>query len=380
MATLQPQQRYCPPPAAFKYFLVLFIGSLILMGVILQPFLPILVLSFLLTSIFRPLFFRLSKKIKPWFASTLICLIIIIVVFVPITFFVGALSGEAYDLYLFGKGANLGAKLQTFLKSNALFQSIIGHLAQLGVDIGPEEIGANIAGFAKTAGLFMYNQASAWAANVMSFFFYFFMMIIVIYFLLIDHERLMEFIFTLSPMPDQQERLLFERFEKIGRAILIGNGVSGLVQGTLGGGLFVILGLNSPLLWGAIMAILAFLPIFGAGLVMIPTIVWLFLTGVIGKAVIALVFYILVTVLLEYLMKPKLVGNQVQMHTLLVFLAVLGGLSVFGVLGIVYGPIIATAFLSLADIYREQYRQFVACNMDGKVLKENGKDGRGERI
>jgi predicted PurR-regulated permease PerM len=112
-------------------------------------------------------------------------------------------------------------------------------------------------------------------------------------------------------------------------------------------------------LWGGIMAILAFLPIVGIAFVLVPASFILFLKGKIGLAIFMLIFYAALSFSVEYLLKPWMVGERVKMHTLLVFLSIIGGLSVYGVLGIIYGPLIVTAFLSLADIYRTNYQDYV---------------------
>ncbi|PIE72104.1 MAG: hypothetical protein CSA20_09495 [Deltaproteobacteria bacterium] len=127
----------------------------------------------------------------------------------------------------------------------------------------------------------------------------------------------------------------------------------------LGGAIFSILGISSPLLWGCIMAILAFLPIFGIGLVMIPAALILAINGKMGAGIFLFGFYLILSLSVEYLVKPKLVGSQVKMHTLLVFLSIIGGLSVYGVLGIFYGPLIITAFLTLSDIYLKKYDRYI---------------------
>jgi predicted PurR-regulated permease PerM len=124
----------------------------------------------------------------------------------------------------------------------------------------------------------------------------------------------------------------------------------------LGGVYFAILGLPSPILWGSVMAVLAFLPIFGIGLILVPASVILLVEGYFGQAVITFVFYIVLSFTVEYLLKPKFVGDHVKMHTLLVFLAILGGMAMFGVLGIIYGPLIATGFLTLSELYLNVYR------------------------
>jgi len=120
-----------------------------------------------------------------------------------------------------------------------------------------------------------------------------------------------------------------------------------------------VLGLKSPVLWGSVMVVLAFLPIFGIGLVLIPTAAVLLLYGHTGQAVITVIFYLVLSLSVEYLLKPKFVGSHLKMHTLLVFLAIIGGMSVFGIWGIIYGPLIVTAFLALSDMYLNEYRPYL---------------------
>jgi predicted PurR-regulated permease PerM len=337
------------------YFLLIFFISILFLGRILWPFWSILVLSFLLTSLFRPVYGILARKMAVNLASILTCLLIILIVFIPVFFFVGALSNEALGLYHWGRDTQVGLKLQFFIQNSPLVSQLQLYLDEFGFRFEPGQITGALSYLAKMAGLFFYNQASSWAANILQFLFLFFMMILTIFFLLIDQERLINFIIDLSPLPDDEDRLLLEKFEEIASAILKGNGICGLIQGVLGGVVFSVLGLNSPILWGGIMAILAFLPIFGIGLVMVPAAIILMLNDSVGSGMFLFCFYLVLSFSMEYLVKPKMVGDQVQMHTLLVFLSIIGGLSVYGVLGIIYGPLIVTTFLTLTDIYLVKY-------------------------
>jgi predicted PurR-regulated permease PerM len=337
------------------YFMLIFLISIIFLGYILWPFWSILVLSFLLTNIFRPIYRILGRKLPETVASILTCLLIILIVFIPLLFFVGALSSEALGLYHWGRNTQVGMKFQLFMQDSPLILQLQDYTKGFGFSFEPTQITAMFSYLAKMAGLFIYNQASSWAANILQFIILFFMMILIIFFLLIDQDRLIKFITAVSPLPDDEDRLLLEKFEEIANAILKGNGICGLIQGILGGVIFAILGLNSPILWGGMMAILAFLPIFGIGLVMIPAALVLMLNDRMGAGVFLFFFYLTLSFSIEYLVKPKMVGDEVQMHTLLVFLSILGGLSVYGVLGIIYGPLIVTAFLTLTEIYLAKY-------------------------
>lgn len=342
-----------------RYFIVVFLISAIFLGRILWPFWSILVLSFVLTSLFRPVYVLLNRRLPDYAASLTTCLLIVALVFVPLIFFTGSLAGEALSLYNWGRDSQVGLKLQTFLQESPLIVRLQQQLLEFGVEFQATMVTDTLTYLAKEAGLFLYKQASGWAANVMQFLGLFFMMILVSYFLLIDLPKLREYLIRLSPLPDDEDRLLLSKFEEIANAILKGNGICGLLQGILGGGLYSVMGLNSPILWGCIMAVLAFLPVFGIGLVMIPTALILAINGRVGEGVFVFCYYFALSMSVEYFLKPKLVGKQVKMHTLLVLLAILGGLAVYGILGIIYGPIIVTAFLTLSEIYLDKYEQLL---------------------
>lgn len=358
-ANAKPQKPFSP--LVFRYFLLLFLVSFLLLGRLLWPFFSILILSFLLAGLFQPVFLLLHERLRfsGQFSSLVTCCLIVIVVFVPLMLFVLALSRELLGLYPLIKGKNLALMMQQLLEENVTIIRLKELFAGFGVELHPERLTESFSELGKAAGLFLYNQASFWAANIMNFVFSFFMMIVVIFFLLIDQERFITYILDLSPLPDQQERQLFQRFEEIAKAVLVGNGLCGLLQGFLGGAVFFFFNIGSPILWGGIMAILAFLPIVGIGLVLVPAALVLFLKGNVGLAVFMLFFYAALSFSVEYLLKPWMVGERVKMHTLLVFLSILGGLSVYGVLGIIYGPLIVTMFLSLAEIYRNNYNEYV---------------------
>ncbi len=352
-----------PSLTLIRYFLAIFLISAILLGRLLWPFWSILVLSFLLTNLFRPVYAFLNRRISDPMASVLTCFLIVALVFIPLVFLVGSLAGEAMGLYNWGRDTQIGLKLQTFLQESPFTAHLQLRLQEFGLHFKPTMVTDALTYLAKEAGLFLYRQASSWAANIMQFIALFFMMILIIFFLLMDLPRLKEYLIRLSPLPDEEDLLLIRKFEEIAGAILKGNGICGLLQGILGGAVFTIMGLNSPILWGCIMAILAFLPIFGIGLVMIPTAIIIVAGGHIAKGIILFIYYLVLSLSVEYFLKPKLVGDQVKMHTLLVLLAILGGLAVYGILGIIYGPLIVTAFLTLSDIYLKNYEGHIS-NLD----------------
>ncbi len=222
---------------------------------------------------------------SPWLASLLTCILIILIVFIPLTFCIGALSTETLNLYQLVKDTNLLIKVQEFFQNNTLMRQAQEVLAGFGINIDPTDLTGTLSKIAGIIGLFIYNQASVWAGNIMSFGLQFCILILVVYFLLIEIDRLLLFLVKLSPLPDDQDELLLKKFMEIAGAILVVNCISGLFQGLLGGVFFSILGLKSPVLWGSVMAVFAFLPIFGIGFVLIPTMIILFVSGSVSQAV-----------------------------------------------------------------------------------------------
>lgn len=353
-------QESAPRNLILWFFLAVFLVSAFLLGWLIWPFLSAIVLGAVVAGIFKPVYNHLSRKISPNYASFITCTMVFFILFLPTVFFVGILSKEAYGLYLMGKGAAINNQLHSLFEHSRFLEGVNQFLVVFDVQITGDQLNEALSDSGKIVGLFLYQQASAIAQNALKFFVYFFFMLLIIYYLLIDGGRLVDFILELSPLPDDQDEKLIDKFKDMAGAVLIGNGLCGLIQGVMGGLVFLFFNLKSPFMWGVIMALLAFLPIIGIGVVFIPAAIFLFLKGRTGAAVFFVIFYVALSGGVEYLLKPRLVGKRVKMHTLLVFFSIIGGLKLFGILGIIYGPLIVTAFLTLAEIYYSSYREQVS--------------------
>jgi predicted PurR-regulated permease PerM len=157
------------------------------------------------------------------------------------------------------------------------------------------------------------------------------------------------------PLGHEREHRLFEKFADVSRATVKGTLVVGVVQGTLGGLFFWILGLNAAVFWGVIMTLLSLLPAVGSALIWGPAAIILLATGQIVKGIILLAAGSLIIGLVDNLLRPMLVGRDTQIPDYLILLATLGGLTVFGLSGFVIGPIIAALFLAVWDMFAQEY-------------------------
>ncbi len=341
------------------FFLTLLIISFFLFGKLIWPFISSLVLASVITGIFNPLYYLIQNKFKPSIASFLTCIIIFFILFVPILFISSLLIKEAYEVYLWGIKNNPLELFKNLIINNNILPNINYVLSKIGFEITTEDLIKPISEFGQQVGIVLFEQARYMASNTVNIIFKFFIMLIVIFYLFIDSKRLVWFIIDLSPLPNNQDNLLIQKFRDMAGAVLIGNGIGGLIQGTIGGILFAIFDFRAPILWGTIMCFLAFLPIVGIGIVLIPSAIYLLLNGQIGSGIFFFVFYIILSGGIEYFFKPRFVGQRIQMHTMIVFLSIMGGMNLFGILGIIYGPLIATFFLTLTDIYHSNYQKTV---------------------
>ena len=169
-----------------------------------------------------------------------------------------------------------------------------------------------------------------------------------------DGKKLTGSVRGLVPLADREAGEVFHRVRDTIYAVVYGTLVVALVQGALGGLMFWVLGLPGPLLWGAIMAVLAVLPVFGAAIVWVPAAVYLALEGDLTKALILTAWGSIVVAMIDNLLYPILVKDRLRLHTVPVFVSIVGGLVVFGAAGVVLGPVVLAITVALIEIWRRR--------------------------
>ena len=168
-----------------------------------------------------------------------------------------------------------------------------------------------------------------------------------------DGERIRQAAYEVVPLERVQWQDIVSRTRDVIGATVYGVLAIAAIQGTLGTFIFWILGLPSPLLWGVVMFFLSMIPMAGAFLVWVPAAIYLALTGAITQSIILVVWGVLVIGGIDNVLSPRLVGRRACLHELLIFFAVLGGLQVFGVLGLILGPVVVALTLALIEIVRQ---------------------------
>ena len=341
------------------FFLILFLISLFLLGKLFWPFVSVIVMGAVVSGVFYPVFRLAKQHMHPRYAAFLTCTAIFVILFVPIVLFVGVLVREVHSFYVSALSVEVAEQVKQFFVSKNILERLNVVLSNFDLHLTFGEIMEPIKEVGASAGITIINQANAIASHLLKFVIHFFLMLMITYYLLLDGNRLIWFIIDLSPLPDDQDIQLLNKFKEMAGAVLVVNGISGLIQGVVGGFVFAFFGFRAPVVWGVMMAFFAFLPIVGIGIVFVPAALWLMFEGATGQGLGLLAIYVVLSGGIEYLFKPAVVGKRIKMHTLLVFLGIIGGLQLFGILGIIYGPLVITFFLTLSDIYNKSYKSLV---------------------
>jgi predicted PurR-regulated permease PerM len=343
-----------------KVFLVVLIGVLILLLRLFWAYISAIILALLIASAFYPLYSRVKKLLKgeERGASMLMTIFIFLVLVIPVGGFVGTLSNEAFDFYRRSRDAVTLLKIQKVLEGDSIWAQRVRRVGELtGIEVNPETLEELATALGKNVGLFLSKQLRSMASNLLNFLIHFFLMMLVVYYIFRDGERLKDYISELLPFPIEQQELVVRKFREMARAVIVGNGLNGIIQGIIGGFGFFLFGLGSPFLWGTLIGFMAFLPFIGASIVYVPAFIILILQGQTGTAIGFLVYNAAYSIIMEYLFKPRMIGKGMRMNALLVFIGILGGIKLFGILGIIYGPLIMTIFITLAELYRLEYKE-----------------------
>jgi predicted PurR-regulated permease PerM len=175
------------------------------------------------------------------------------------------------------------------------------------------------------------------------------------YYVLVDWPRIATHLERLLPLNPRHTRALIDEFRDVGRRAFVGAVASAGAQGVLSGVGFAVFGVPQPVTWAALLAVLSFIPVIGVLLVWVPAAVWLLAEGHVGRAL-GLTAWSLLVVMAgnDYVLRPRLVGRRGDAHPLLMLVSLLGGISVFGIAGIIVGPVVMSLFVAAARIYERE--------------------------
>jgi predicted PurR-regulated permease PerM len=302
-----------------------------------------------------PLHARLISRLRgrASLAAIVSVVIVVIVVILPLIGIGAAVTREGAALYARLDAGDLGlASLYERAEQN--MPRVAATLERFGVD--PARLESQFQSAAVTASRYVASRALSIGQDTLRVTVFFFLMLYLLFFFLRDGPRLLEGLVRALPFGDERERHLFDRFAEVSRAAIKGTVVVGIVQGTIGGIAFAILGIGAPVLWGVVMALLSILPAIGTALVWLPAAIMLIAGGQVWYGIALILVGVLVIGSVDNVLRPVLVGRDTRMPDYLILLSTLGGLAGFGLAGIIIGPIIAAFFLSIWQMAEREFK------------------------
>lgn len=337
----------------FLLLLVLLV-TLAFLGLIqnfLQPLLWAAILAILFAPVYQYGLNLLGRRASLTAALTL--LLILLMVILPLALVGLAVTREAANVYqrLTTGQISIGGPLQFVQKTLPMVTS---YAERLGVDI--QRLQQELSSGGVAISQWLASQAITIGQDTLRFTLMFFIMLYILFFFLRDGRWLAHALMRAIPLGDEREYRLFRRFAEVSRATIKGTLAVALTQGAIGGLAFWLLGIDAAVFWGTLMALLSLVPALGAAIIWGPAALLFFLSGAIVKGIILLAVGSLGIGLVDNVLRPILVGRDTRMPDYLVLIATLGGLTVFGVSGLVIGPIIAALFLSVWEMFEQEHR------------------------
>lgn len=185
-------------------------------------------------------------------------------------------------------------------------------------------------------------------------------MLYLLFFLFRDGPALAAMVRKASPLSDGHTDHILEKFTSVIKATVKGNVIIAVIQGTIGGVTFWLIGIDAALLWGLIMAVLSLLPAIGAALIWVPVAGYLLLSGEYLEGAVLLAAGVLVISTIDNLLRPPLVGRGSHLPDYVILISTLGGISMIGMNGFVLGPLIAAMFVAVWSLFvDDQPRPFI---------------------
>ena len=340
--------------------------ALYICWLMLQPFFNVLLWAMVLTVVFYPMHLRIRHRSKsPSLAAATSTLLVVLLIVLPVTFITIAVVRE-----LSGAAANLQAGVQRLADPNVPFVGWLLEKTRNYVDIDQASAREFLANRMQSWGELLARSTLVVVGGAVGAVAQMVLVVFTMFYLFRDGERLRSAVYDILPLERVQSHSITLRTRDVIAATLYGVLVIAAVQGTLGTFIFWALGLPSPLLWGVVMFFLSMIPMAGSFLVWLPAAIVLALTGALMKAAILVVWGLLVIGSIDNFLSPRLVGKRARLHELLVFFSVLGGLQVFGVLGLVLGPVMVAITLALIEMLREAHRPASATLPEPTVIEQ----------
>ncbi len=331
---------------------IFFFGLLLTVGYIawsmLFPFVAALLLSSIIVILCYPIFefvLRFMPRQNRSLAALISTLIAFLAVVIPVFFLSALLVNEFVSFY---QSLDSGGDLAVEEFVNEIEAVVQGYIPAFELNLTDQ---------LRQSGAWLASNIGAIFAGTVSVVFIFLVALLGSFYLFRDGKRFIEWLIDVSPLSDVEDKLILDRVGRAIRSVATGTVLVALIQGVIAAIGFSIAGIERPILWGSIAALTAILPGVGTTGIMIPAIAYLVFIDQFNSAIFLLVWGIAAIVLVDNIIGPYLMSRGNNLHPFVVLLSVLGGITVFGPLGFIIGPVVMSLFVVLLEIYMHNVAQ-----------------------
>ncbi len=358
--------------------IIVFLISVVFLAMIKEFLMPLFMAS-LFSAMLNPVHRWLSRKLggRKNLASILTLFSIIFLVLVPLSILVGVVVAQAIHV-----GQSITPWVQAFINEPSEVTRYLEKIPYYDQilpyrDIILQKVGLLVGSIST---FLIDSFSSVTKMTVQAVFGVIIMLYVMFYFLTMGDKLLMKILYFL-PLHDRDEQLLLRRFTSVTRATIKGTLIIGIMQGAICGLAFAFAGIDGPVFWATVMSVMSIIPAFGTAIIWGPTLIVLLLQGNFVGAGILAVICGAVAGNIDNVIRPRLVGKDTEMHDLFVLFGTLGGIAMFGLLGIIIGPIVAALFITVWEIYGDAFRDHLPDvgvtfrSVDGNVPEDAEKEG-----
>ena len=333
------------------FFMTALLLTLAVTIYIFAPYLYAVILALALAVIFKPTYNRVLKLMKkhPSWASFIVVVFVTLIILIPLVLIGLVMVREASQAVAF-----LNSEQQTFLVLDKV-EEVVAVLLP-GQEINLAEY---LRVFATEIVQFVVKNIGPLFSNVFEIIISFFLTMFGLYYVLRDGSRLKKALISFSPLADKYDKQIYKKLIVAVNSVIKGELTVAILQGLLSGIGFWVFGVPNPVLLGAITVVAALLPAVGVLIVFLPAVLYLALTGGMLPWIGLAVWGGVLVGLIDNLLRPKLIERDINIHPLLIFLSVLGGISVFGAFGFLIGPLVLSLLFALLDIYKEEFKSYL---------------------
>lgn len=319
-------------------FLLLIVLA-ILAFTVLRPFLLAAVGGLLLAYIFYPVYNSLSKKISnKTLAASIMVIILLIIIIVPLRFLIPILIRQIFGVFTYSQSIDLASIVQVIFPTASdefLVQMVVAANKVI-----------------SSAASYSLNWLSNFFINIPNLAIKVLIAGFVFFFALKDQDRLKKLMDEISPLNKASEQAVVEHFKGLTNSIVYGNIIVGIVQGILAGVGFFVFGIPNAFVLTMIAIVLSIIPFIGPALLWIPVTIYLFTQGNGGAAIAYLLYNVFIVSTVDNILRSYIVSRQTKISQMLVFVGMVGGFLVFGMLGLILGPLILAYFMMFLELYR----------------------------